>query len=147
MRLFVGPLPELTGQQEVRDVIEAAIRARGPLAFLYKAVRRVSCTMMEVPARDGRGPIYFAIVHIHPQDLAVKVIRKLNGAILKGRPLSVREFIERDPENERRRDVPGARPWNRRNRDRRGHAVLRICGSTKQAVFAPVKGFSREYRE
>jgi hypothetical protein len=147
MRLFVGPLSELTEQQAVRDVIETAIRPNGFLAFLKKTSRRVSCTMMELPARDGRGPIYFAIVHIHPPNLAAKVIRKRNGTIIRTRSVTIREFVERDPANERRRDVFSERPWNRRSRDRRGHALLRICGSTKQAVFAPVKGFSREYRD
>jgi hypothetical protein len=150
MRLFVGPLPQSAGQKDVRDFIETGIRQRGPLAFLNKTAGRVSCTMMEVPGREGRGPIYFAIVHIHPASLAEKVIRNLNGSTIRSRAVAIREFIERDPGNERRRSPSSEQPWNRRSLDRRGYAVFRVfrvCGSTRQIIIAPVEGFAREYRD
>lgn len=147
MRLFVGPLAESAGQQDVRDFIETGMRPKGPLAFLKKTAGRVSCTMMEVPGGEGRGATYFAVVHIHPTSLAEKVIANLNGALIKSKAVTVREFIERDAVNERRRKPLSEHPWNRRSLDRRGNAVLRVYGSTKQAVFTPVKGFAREYKD
>jgi hypothetical protein len=147
MRLFVGPLPEVASQEDVRDFIETALRPRGPFAFFKKTVGRVSCAMMEVAGRDGRGPIYFAIVHVHPASFADKVIVNLNGATIRGRTVTVRKFTERNPANERRREVASEHPWNRRNRDRRGHAVRRTNASNRQVVFAPVKGFAREYKD
>jgi hypothetical protein len=145
MRLFVGPLSESAGQKDVRDFIETGIRPRGPLAFLNKTTGRVSCTMMEVPGREGRGPIYFAIVHIHPASLAKKAITNLNGSTIRSRAVAVREFIERDPGSERRRRPSSAHPRNQRSLDRRGYAVFRVCGSARQLTIVPVKGYVREY--
>jgi hypothetical protein len=146
MRLFVGPLAEAVSLQDVRDLIESGIRPTGPFAFLKKTPGRVNCTMMEVPGRDGRATIYFAIVHIHPATFGGKVVAKLNGTTLRGRPVSVRPYMERHPGNERR-ELPGIPLRERRGHDRRGHAVRRVYGAAKEFVFAPVKEFAREYNE
>jgi len=147
MRLFVGPLAEAVSQQDVREFIESGIRPTGPFAFLKRNAARVACTLMEVPGRDGRATIYFAVVHIHPEALGYKAIANLKGEPLKGRPVSVRKYVERNPANERRREQPNIRLKERRGDDRRGHAVRRVHGATKGLVFSPVKAFARVYTE
>ena len=56
---------------------------------------------------------------------------------------TVRRYVERSSDNDRRRDLANIRLNERRADERRGHAVRRVHGARKELVFTPVKAFAR----
>lgn len=145
MRLFVGPLPEFASSQDVRNFIRAGISPKGWLGLFKKASGQFSCTMMEVPDRNGFDPIYFAIAQIPSPSLARKAITNLNGASINGKTVRVRMFVERNPANDRRQAIPLDETAGRRRRERRRHAVRRTFRTPKKVDIEPVIGFTRVY--
>jgi len=143
MRLFVGPLPEHVSPQDVRNFIGSGIRPRGPLALFKKAPKTVSCTMMETPSYRGQSSTYFAIVQIPFPALAERAIKNLNGGSIGNRQVTVREYVDRDSANDRRRTEASEQAQSRRTRERRGHAILRVYRAPEKVVVAPV---NRAYR-
>lgn len=147
MRLFVGPLAESASSQDVRRFIQAGISHKGWLGLFKNASGQFSCTMMEVPGRNGFDSTYFAIVQIPLPSLARKAITNLNGASINEKTVSVRMFVERNPANDRRQAIPLDKAAGRRKRERRGHAVPRIFRTAKKVVIEPVMGFAREHQD
>jgi hypothetical protein len=153
MRLFVGPLPETVDQRDLGDFVGSGSRRKGPLGLFKKTARPVACTMMESHAGAHAAPIFFAVVHLYPDSLALKAIATLDGNALRGRMVRVRRFIERDTANDRRRNGSPSQSVDQRARERRGDAVLRIAGTgrrssagaARKVVVTAVKGFAREY--
>jgi len=145
MRLFVGPLPESVDQGHVGDFVESSIRRKGPLGLFKKTARPVACTMMESRGGARTAPVYFAVVQLYPDSLAVKAIATLDGTAIRGRTVRVRRFVERDEASDRRRNGSTGRSLDQRARERRGDAVLRIAGNARKVVVIPMKGFAREY--
>lgn len=153
MRLFVGPLLESVDKRDLEDFVKSGTRRKGPLGLFKKSARLVACTMMESHAGGRAAPIYFAEVQLYPDSLALKAIATLDGTAIRGSAVRVRRFIERAPANDRRRYSLTGRPTDRRARERRGNALLRVAGAakrssagaTRKVVVTPVKGFAREY--
>jgi len=141
MRLYVGPLPDYVDQKDVRAFVESAIRPKGFLRFLEKKTGPVTCTMMQ-SQRPGSLPVYFAVVHVHPHRRALRAIAALNGTAIRGGVVRVRRFIVRNPANDRRRNISLERPSDRRRRERRGYALLRV-GAANRLGIAPLDPMAR----
>lgn len=153
MRLFIGPLLESVDKRDLEDFVKSGTRRQGPFGLFRKTARLVACTMMESYADARAAPIYFAVVQLYPDSLALKAIANLDGTAIRGSAVRVRRFIERAATNDRRPNGSTSRPTDQRARERRGTALLRVAGAankssagaTRKVIVTPVKGFAREY--
>jgi RNA recognition motif-containing protein len=98
MILFLRNLPEDTTRQEIIDFVMPAVRGgifrtRGKIISIdILAIRDCGTELME----------YHGLVHISPDDVGQRAIRKLHGQMFKGRRMTVREYIVRSWRNDRR---------------------------------------------
>lgn len=125
MIVFVRNLPEDTTRQDIIDFIMPAVRgglfrARGKITSIDVLVIRDSNTkLME----------YHGLVHIAPDAVAQRVIRKLHGQHLKGKRVALREYIVRSWRNDRRdplRKPPEGIIDRRKNPIRRDNLKIQV---------------------
>jgi hypothetical protein len=71
--------------------------------------------MVDQRLEDG-GHTHFAVADFDSDKLALKAIKKLNGALLHGDKVMLREFIHRSYSNERRAVNWRDKPWDGQER-------------------------------
>jgi RNA recognition motif-containing protein len=107
MEVFIGNIAPNT---TLNDVIK-----------LFKGfARKTSIRMVDQRLEDG-GRAYYAIADFDSDKLALKAIKKLNGTLLHGDTVLLREFVHRSYNNERRAVNWRDKPWGgtERRRDER----------------------------
>ena len=115
MKLYVGPLPET-----------AAYRA---LKSFFKGYEKNISIQIRQLTHDDDETITYAFVTVTTDRIGKKAIKKLNGTMLKGKPVLVREFVTRASSNDRRSLSWRMKPWkffNRRHIDRRKKRVTKL---------------------
>lgn len=108
MDVFIGNITVNTSQTEILSLLKG---------FAKKArVRMVNQTL------ESGERAYYAIAEFDSERLARKAIKKLNGTLLHGQQVVLREYVHRSYSNERRAVNWRDRPWDgpeRRRSDRR----------------------------
>ena len=127
MLLFIMHLPGRCSRKELADLISSS---RSRVWYLLPFVRRPSlamCKILRVEDRENDTVEYHGVVSVHPKKFSHFVMAKLNGRILHGRPLKVRQYIKRSHYKDRRRHYMDLELLQneRRKKDRR-RASLRI---------------------
>lgn len=124
MEVFVGNLPE---------TINAADLERLLLPF----DRQAKVKLHQLTYKEG-GAVCYGVCTFSSERLAHKAIKKLDGYLLFGRALSVREYLYRSYSNERRALGWRNRPWDgleRRGGERRqGTALAAAADPFPEAV-------------
>lgn len=87
MEIFVGNLDAQTREADLR-------------AFFKGYVKEARYSLRKVKA--GYETLFYAIVDIEPEKLAVKAIKKLHAKRINGKPAIVREYQYRSGNNDRR---------------------------------------------
>ncbi|MFO7593906.1 MAG: RNA-binding protein [Pseudomonadota bacterium] len=108
MEVFIGNLAEKTTLNDV-------------MKFFRGFAKKASLRMAEKKLEDGTRVIY-AVAEFDSEKLAHKAIKKLNGGLLRGQHLVLREFVHRTYTNERRDLNWRNKPWSgveRRKGERR----------------------------
>ncbi|MCW8841420.1 MAG: RNA-binding protein [Gammaproteobacteria bacterium] len=108
MELFVGNITTTTTLNDVINLFRS---------FASKARFR----MVEKKMENGNRA-YYAVADFDSDKLAAKAIKRLNGSIIRGQNVIIREFIHRSYSNERRAVNWRDKPWNgpeRRRNERR----------------------------
>ena len=96
MIVFLRNLPEDTTRQDIIDFIMPAVKGG-----LFRAGGKV--TGIDILAnRDNNTRLmeYHGLVHISPDEAALRAIRKLHGRPLKGKRMAVREYVIRSWKND-----------------------------------------------
>lgn len=128
MDVFVGNLPETI---KVTDIER----------LLLPFDRQVQIKLHRYSARAGDTGCY-GVCTFSSERLALKAIKKLDGYLLFGRALSVREYLYRSYNNERRALGWRNRPWDgleRRGAERRQGSIRTAAPELfpEEAVAAP----------
>jgi hypothetical protein len=108
MEVYIG---NITPKTTLNDVVN----------FLKSFAKKASVRLVDHPLEDG-GHARYALADFDTDKLALKAIKKLDGAVLHGNTVVMREFIHRSYYNERRAVNWRDKPWNgpeRRNLERR----------------------------
>jgi RNA recognition motif-containing protein len=125
MKLYVGRLPD--------EITHLALTN-----FFQGFEKSVSFQIRQLRDGETNELITYALVTTTSNRIANKIIAKLNGAPLKGKPVLVREFVPRASGNERRAVDWRNRPWkffDRRHDDRRKQRQLRVQEELWKKVY------------
>jgi hypothetical protein len=115
MKLYVGRLPG--------NVTHLALTK-----FFHGYEKSVSFQIRQLAGIEDE-PITYALVTVNSERVGNKLIAKFNGALLKGKPVLVREFSPRAAGNERRAVNWRAKPWkffDRRKNERRQSREMKV---------------------
>lgn len=108
MEVYVGSLSPNTTRNDV-------------VGFLKSFARDARIQMVD-QALENNQRAYYAIADFDSDRLALKAIKKLNGGVLRGEKVILREYFHRSYSNERRELHWRDRPWSgaeRREHERR----------------------------
>ncbi len=105
MEVYVGSLNPQTTRNDV-------------VGFLKSFARDARIQMVDQPLENNQRA-YYAIADFDSDRLALKAIKKLNGGVLRGEKVTLREYFHRSYSNERRELHWRDRPWN--SAERRAH--------------------------
>ena len=112
MEVYVGSLSPHTTRNDV-------------VTFLKSFARDARIRMIDQKLEDNLRA-YYAIANFDSDRLALKAIKKLNGGVLRGEQVELREFFHRRYSNERRALNWREKAWSgleRRNQERRKKVV------------------------
>lgn len=125
MNVFVGHLaPSITN-----DDLRAAFSSYGTV---------VNALVMRDTAT--RKPLGYGYVYLVPDEAARRAIHDLNRAVLRGRPIVVRECIDRNREERRTRQVRWNGDDRRRKQERRINSRAMPFNREFAAPRAPAAG-------
>jgi len=143
MRLFVPYLPESVTESELRRLVRRQVRS--PWLRLWK--RSGSITALEIVKfanPDPRSVEYHGIIEIEPELPALRAIRKLDGASIKGKGIEVRKYHRRSSYRERRmqqtESQDGVVPNRRKGERRRLHLqreIVEVSGRCQADIPKP----------
>lgn len=108
MEVFIGNISPNT---TLNDVVN----------FLKGFAKKARVRVVDHPLEDG-GHSRYAIADFDAEKMALKAIKKLNGTLLHGQTVVMREFFHRSYNNERRAVNWRDKPWDgpeRRKDERR----------------------------
>jgi RNA recognition motif-containing protein len=91
------------------------------VTFLKSFAKKTRVRIVDHPLDTG-GHARYALADFDTDKLALKAIKKLNGSVLRGNTVVMREFIHRSYSNERRAMNWRDKPWSgpeRRQHERR----------------------------
>lgn len=92
MNILIPRITDKTTRKDIREFINRILEQWFRLPF-SKQPRIVSCKILAIS--DGVGIIQrHGLVSVTPEDAALKVIRKLNGKLLVGKRVGVKQFDE-----------------------------------------------------
>lgn len=114
MILIIKKISATTNVRQVEQFLEPAVR--GGLFNRKGVLESIEIKMFK--QSDVNVPEYHAIVRIEPENVATRVIQKLNRKVCDGKPVSVCQYHVRYRTNDRR-DAIGAVRVDRRMVDRR----------------------------
>jgi hypothetical protein len=112
MLVFLRNVPRDVTLEEIMDFLEPAVRG----GVLQRAGEVLSVNLLEIKAFKSLVPEYHAIVHIKPDDVGLRVIKKLHRAMFRGRRIALHEYAVRNWRNDRRTSPAGAGKVQRERR-------------------------------
>lgn len=131
MIVFLRNIPKDTSHQDILDFVGPVVKG----GLLQSGGKVASIEFLEI--QDGNAAIveYHGLVHILPDEVGLRVIRKLNRQHFKGKRIVVREYVVRSWHNDRRDpskqgDVPEGRD-RRQGQVRRSNLRVRKLKSLK----------------
>jgi hypothetical protein len=124
--IFIRLLPESVTQSELRKFVGRVVHSPWH-SLLYPATRIQSIEITKITSTLQQSVEYHGIIDIEPAKLALKVIRKLHRAPLKGKQVEVRKYYQRSALRDRRKNQQTAPPSgsDRRRQDRRRVGLMR----------------------
>jgi len=98
VRIFIRNIPNRTTRSDLMRFAQNAIKPRFRLP-LGTAGEVRACEIMEIRDPDLRTLERHGLVEVFPHNVAEAAIRKLNGRLLNGRRVMVREYLHRSRYN------------------------------------------------
>ncbi len=98
MRIFIRKISTRTTRADLMRFVEGAVKSRFRMPLGTSAEVR-ACEIMEIYDLDLRTLEYHGLVEVFPDKAAEAAIRKLNGRLLNGRKVMVREYTHRSRYN------------------------------------------------
>ncbi|PLY11967.1 MAG: hypothetical protein C0631_17780 [Sedimenticola sp.] len=145
MDIFIRNLPESVTRLDLINFIEKGLKPRWSL-FGSNNGRMLKCQIFVVTNMHTRASEFHALAKVEPSSAANSLIAKLNGSLLKGKPMTVRKFMRRSILRNRRRqslEIKPERTENQRRTDRR-RSNIRIDILHAGATGAQSKSTRRE---
>jgi hypothetical protein len=100
MIVFLRNIPGDTLRSEIADFINPVIK--GGLFSAKGEIKKIE--ILKLKDKDINLTEYHALVHIEPDAVALRVIRKLHGQRFRDRRITVRQYYARNWKNDRRTD-------------------------------------------
>jgi RNA recognition motif-containing protein len=101
--LFIKGLPESTTKSDIRSLFQRLKNRHWGLPLTGKSAL-CSCDILRITNPISKSVEYHAMVEIHPAKLALRAIRELNGALIRGHPVELHRYHHRSPIRDRRRE-------------------------------------------
>jgi hypothetical protein len=98
MIVFLRNIPNDTHRQEIIDFVMPAVR--GGLFRPKGKIASIDILAVKDPATELTE--YHCLVHVLPDEVGLRVIRRLHGQQFKGKRITVREYVVRSWRNDRR---------------------------------------------
>ncbi|WP_051906626.1 RNA recognition motif domain-containing protein [Methylomarinum vadi] len=138
---FCGGIPAQTKRHNIREFIEPSVK--GGLFKKKGHIKRIEILVFKDVVLNKLE--YHGLVNIEPDEVAERVIKKLNCKKFMGKHIAVREYRQRDWHNDRRLNNKKADIVNRdrRETDRRRGAQLEEIEDVS-AMFIGREGFHRK---
>lgn len=118
MIIFIRNIPGDTLRNEIIDFVQPAIK--GGLFKTKGEIKKVE--ILALKDKNINLTEYHALVHIEPEAVALRAIKKLHGQRFRNKFVIVRQYFFRNPKNDKRRGskaVPADIKEKRKNPDRR----------------------------
>ena len=90
MNLVIPRITDSTRRNDLRDFVNTVLEKWFRLPFSAQP-RIVSCRILSITDRVGVTERH-GLVNVTPDDAALRIIRKLNGAYLKGKRVGVKQY-------------------------------------------------------
>jgi len=133
--VIIRKLPNGTGIEDIRQFIKTGVSWR--LRFFLKITRVTILTVMDKFSMETE---LHCLVTIEPDSFADRVVKRLHAKHLKGQRVVVKRYYERNPMNDRRRNLKGDAALqyiDKRINERRRQELLTYGGDK-------IKGFTRK---
>lgn len=131
MDIYIGNLPERINSSQLKKIIRYALfpaSFREIIARWLKGKDRIEHSDFEVIDDDrGNHSVRYAHAVIKPDQVARRVVQRLDHLTFHGSSLSAREYVKRNPDNDRRyrcnKNLYAVSIYNRRMGERRRAGV------------------------
>lgn len=136
MDVFVGNLSPNTTLSDV-------------VAFFKGFAKKARIRMVDQKLENGKRA-YYAVADFESDKLALKAIKKLNGGVLRGEKVVMREFFHRSYSNERRAVNWRDKPWDgpeRRQSERRQKPATKKRDDFDELVKSSEKNENKKKEE
>ncbi len=104
MILFIKNIPDNSSHSDIRTFITPAVEG----GFLKKKGNLSKLEILVFKEKNTKLVEYHALAYVEPENVALRVIKSLHGAFLKGNRITVRQFYVRNPSNDRRNNEDAA---------------------------------------
>lgn len=141
MIVFIRNIPGDTLRNEIVDFVQPAIK--GGLFRAKGEIKKIE--MLALKDKNINLTEYHALVHIEPDAVALRAIRKLHGQRFRNKLVTVRQYFFRNRKNDRRlrlKAVSAEIKEKRKNPDRRRDLEV-IEGAIPQ--YSSRKSFNRRF--
>ena len=127
MDIYIGNLPKQLNSSQLRKIVSYALLPnsfRELMERVFKRTGRIQHGDFEViDTQQGDQTVRFAHAVIEPDQVARRVVKRLDHLTLQGSSLRAREYMPRDPANDRRyrrhKNLYAVGIYNRRVGERR----------------------------
>lgn len=122
MVILLSKIPADSQKEDIANFIRPALR--GPLYIKMGHIKAIN--LLALKDKQINDVEYYGLVRIEPDEVALKVIKKLNRKVFKGKRIAVREYVcKRIWQNDRRdnRAVCLLNSKDRRRFDRRRESL------------------------
>ncbi len=130
MDIFIRMLPPGVTRLDLINFVSRGIRSRWDIFQISKPMVVGSCEIIQVTDPDLQTVEFHGLVHVPEAKKANELIKRLNGASLKGKKMQVRKLIRRSQWRDRRKHdlemaVDEGLENIRRGERRRPHLLIR----------------------
>lgn len=141
MIVFLRGIPPQTKRHDIKKFIEPAMKG----GFFAKKghIKKMQILVLKDLALNQLE--FHGMVTIEPDEVALRVIKKLNRQKFMGKHIAVREFVKRDWHNDRRLNSKTSAIVNREKRltDRRRGSGVEVVEDVS-SMFSGRQGFNRK---
>jgi len=103
MLLLIKHIPGYITKKEIMTFFRSA---RGPVWRLLPLVGNIGldkCQILRIEDKQKETIEYHCLVSVEPEKTGQALLKKLDGAMLFGRPVEVKPYVKRSPYKDRRR--------------------------------------------
>jgi len=122
MEIYIGNIPKGTRPTELRKLLKDSVKASvftrmyEQAAALGRFDNDIEINIVKRKRFKKHGYYRYGHVVIHSDRIAPVALEALQDSKIRGSKLEIREFVERNPANDRRSVDWESKPWNRRQR-------------------------------